>query len=110
MKRAGAIKGAKSEPISVQDIAAQTQALLNIKDSNKVLLTEVFTQHHFKFSKDVCLNCQLSCMQEDRERLVVRRFKFEDPRIEQIQDLEVDLFFEDLKFFMFNLSYLVIEL
>lgn len=28
-------------------------------------------------------------MQEDRERMVVRRFKFEEPRIEQIQDLEV---------------------
>ncbi|WJX27932.1 Protein MICROTUBULE ORGANIZATION 1 [Trifolium repens] len=27
-------------------------------------------------------------MQEDRERMVVRRFMFEDPRIEQIQDLE----------------------
>lgn len=49
-------------------------------------------------------------MQEDRERLVVRRFKFEDPRIEQIQDLEVDLFFRDLTFFMFNLIFLVIEL
>lgn len=28
-------------------------------------------------------------MQEDRERMVVRRFKFEEIRIEQIQDLEV---------------------
>ena len=28
-------------------------------------------------------------MQDERERLVVRRFKFEEPRIEQIQDLEV---------------------
>ena len=27
--------------------------------------------------------------QEDRERLVIRRFKFEEPRPEQIQDLEV---------------------
>ncbi|GAU31280.1 hypothetical protein TSUD_39600 [Trifolium subterraneum] len=69
--RVGVIKGAKSEPISVQDIAVQTQALLNINDSNK----------------------------EDRERLVVRRFKFEDPRIEQTQDLESDMrryFREDL--------------
>lgn len=31
-------------------------------------------------------------MQEERERLVVRRFKFEEPRPEQIQDLEVSLF------------------
>ncbi|WJX14083.1 Protein MICROTUBULE ORGANIZATION 1, variant 2 [Trifolium repens] len=69
--RVGVTKGAKSEPISVQDIAVQTQALLNINDSNK----------------------------EDRERLVVRRFKFEDPRIEQTQDLESDMrryFREDL--------------
>ncbi|KAK2999384.1 hypothetical protein RJ639_023164, partial [Escallonia herrerae] len=36
---------------------------------------------------------------EDRERMVVRRFKFEEPRLEQIQDLENDLmkyFREDL--------------
>lgn len=57
--------------MSVQDITIQSQALLNVKDSNK----------------------------DDRERLVVRRFKFEEPRIEQIQDLENDLakhFREDL--------------
>ncbi|XP_014628109.1 protein MOR1 isoform X3 [Glycine max] len=69
--RVVATKGTKSESISVQDIAVQSQALLNIKDSNK----------------------------EDRERMVVRRFKFEDPRIEQIQDLENDMmkyFREDL--------------
>ncbi|CAJ1976721.1 unnamed protein product [Sphenostylis stenocarpa] len=69
--RAVATKGTKSESISVQDIAVQSQALLNIKDSNK----------------------------EDRERMVVRRFKFEDPRAEQIQDLENDMmkyFREDL--------------
>ncbi|XP_020207196.1 protein MOR1-like [Cajanus cajan] len=69
--RAVATKGVKSELISVHDIAVQSQALLNIKDSNK----------------------------EDRERMVVRRFKFEDPRIEQIQDLENDMmkyFREDL--------------
>jgi len=33
-----ATKGTKSEPISVQDMVVQSQALLNIKDSNKVLL------------------------------------------------------------------------
>ncbi|KAK6267582.1 hypothetical protein QUC31_011742 [Theobroma cacao] len=57
--------------LSVQDIAVQSQALLNVKDSNK----------------------------EERERMVVRRFKFEEPRIEQIQDLENDMmkyFREDL--------------
>ncbi|KAJ8549599.1 hypothetical protein K7X08_033306 [Anisodus acutangulus] len=57
--------------MSVQDISIQSQALINVKDSNKV----------------------------DRERIVVRRFKFEEPRLEQIQDLETDLmkyFREDL--------------
>ncbi|XP_074272176.1 protein MOR1-like isoform X2 [Silene latifolia] len=46
--------------MSVHDISIQNQPLLNVKDSNK----------------------------EDRERMVVRRFKFEEPRLEQIQDLE----------------------
>ncbi|KAF1879003.1 hypothetical protein Lal_00047675 [Lupinus albus] len=69
--RAVITKGTRSDSITVQDIAVQSQALLNVKDSNK----------------------------EDRERMVVRRFKFEDPRIEQIQDLENDMmkyFREDL--------------
>ncbi|KAM7500819.1 hypothetical protein LguiA_025233 [Lonicera macranthoides] len=65
-------KGSRPESIlSVQDITLQTQALLNVKDSNK----------------------------DDRERMVVRRFKFEEPRLEQTQDLENDLmkyFREDL--------------
>ncbi|KAI5572012.1 hypothetical protein BDE02_11G133800 [Populus trichocarpa] len=57
-------KGSKPEPaMSIQDRAVQSQALLNVKDSNK----------------------------EDRERMVVRRFKFEEPRMEQIQDLEGDM-------------------
>ncbi|XP_049358329.1 protein MOR1 [Solanum verrucosum] len=57
--------------MSVQDISIQSQALINVKDSNK----------------------------GDRERIIVRRFKFEEPRLEQIQDLETDLmkyFREDL--------------
>ncbi|PKA51818.1 Protein MOR1 [Apostasia shenzhenica] len=56
---------------SVQDLALQSQALFNVKDSSK----------------------------EDRERLIVRRCKFEDPRPEQFQDLEYDMmkhFREDL--------------
>ncbi|XP_020695563.1 protein MOR1 isoform X2 [Dendrobium catenatum] len=56
---------------SAQDLALQSQALLNVKDSSK----------------------------EDRERMVIRRFKFEDPRPEQIQELECDImkhFREDL--------------
>lgn len=70
--RAVSTKGSKPEPItSVQDINIQSQALLNLKDSNK----------------------------DERERIVVRRFKFEELRLEQIQDLENDLmkyFREDL--------------
>ncbi|CAL9206410.1 unnamed protein product [Musa hybrid cultivar] len=65
-------RASKFEPfVSAQDLAVQSQALFNIKDSNK----------------------------EDRERLVVRRFKFEEPRVEQIQDMEYDFvkhFREDL--------------
>ncbi|KAM2730989.1 hypothetical protein EV1_002177 [Malus domestica] len=49
--------------MSVQDIAVQSQALINVKDSIK----------------------------DDRERLVAKKFKFEEPRIEQIQDLENDM-------------------
>ncbi|OMO86342.1 CLIP-associated protein [Corchorus capsularis] len=70
--RAIPAKGLRPETmLSVQDMAVQSQALLNVKDSNK----------------------------EERERMVVRRFKFEELRIEQIQDLENDMmkyFREDL--------------
>ncbi|KMT04298.1 hypothetical protein BVRB_8g183730 [Beta vulgaris subsp. vulgaris] len=70
--RAAPMRSSRAESImSVHDIAIQSQPLLNIKDSNK----------------------------EDRERMVVRRFKFEEPRLEQIQDLESGLmkyFREDL--------------
>nr|KAJ0225750.1 hypothetical protein LSAT_V11C100015550 [Lactuca sativa] len=65
-------KGSKPEPLtSVQDINIQSQTLLNVKDSNK----------------------------DERERIVVRMLKFEELRLEQIQDLENDLmkcFKEDL--------------
>ncbi|XP_022036003.1 protein MOR1 [Helianthus annuus] len=70
--RAVSAKGSKPEPImSVQDINIQSQALINVRDSNKA----------------------------ERERIVVRRSKFEELRVEQIQDLENDLmkyFREDL--------------
>ncbi|CAA0825263.1 Protein MOR1 [Striga hermonthica] len=70
--RAVPTKGSRQEiAMSVQDINIQSQALFNIKDSNK----------------------------DDRERMVVRRFKFEELRLEQIQDLENDVmryFREDL--------------
>ncbi|GER25405.1 microtubule organiziation 1 family protein [Striga asiatica] len=70
--RAVPTKGSRQETaMSVQDINIQSQALFNIKDSNK----------------------------DDRERMVVRRFKFEELRLEQVQDLENDVmryFREDL--------------
>ncbi|KAI4304346.1 hypothetical protein MLD38_039873 [Melastoma candidum] len=65
-------KGSRMElGISIEDIAVQSQALISIKDSNK----------------------------EERERIIVRKFKFEELRAEQIQDLENDMmryFREDL--------------
>ncbi|VFQ78444.1 unnamed protein product [Cuscuta campestris] len=62
------VKSSRQESLmSVQDISLQSQALINIKDSNK----------------------------DERERTVIRKFKFEEPRLEQIQDLETDL----MKFF-----------
>ncbi|XP_072993641.1 protein MOR1-like isoform X1 [Typha latifolia] len=48
--------------VSVQDLAVQSQDLFNIKDSNK----------------------------DERQRLVPRKFKFEELRPEQIQELESD--------------------
>ncbi|RYR08904.1 hypothetical protein Ahy_B05g076776 [Arachis hypogaea] len=46
MTRAVSTKSARSEPISVQDIALQSQALLNVKDSNKELLSSVYHNLH----------------------------------------------------------------
>ncbi|KAH7654180.1 cytoskeleton-associated protein 5 [Dioscorea alata] len=70
--RGAPVRASKSDSVfSVQDLAVQSQALFNVKDSNK----------------------------EDRERLVIRRLKFEEVRPEQVQDLEADLmkyFREDL--------------
>ncbi|PWZ31965.1 Protein MOR1 [Zea mays] len=59
--------------VSTQD-SSQSQALFNIKDSNKV-------------------SSSLPIDQEERERRVlVRKFKFEEPRREQIDELKIDLF------------------
>lgn len=67
------MKGSRPESIaSVNDIAVHSQVLLSIKDSNK----------------------------EDRERMVVRKVKFEELRLEQIQDLENDM----VKYFREDLS------
>ncbi|CAH8374190.1 unnamed protein product [Eruca vesicaria subsp. sativa] len=71
--RAIPTKGSRPDQItSAHDIAVQSQSLLNTKDSNK----------------------------DDRERLVVRRIKFEELRPEQIQDLEIDM----MKFFREDLQ------
>ncbi|XP_057538805.1 protein MOR1-like isoform X2 [Amaranthus tricolor] len=71
--RSAPMKNSRTELItSVYDINIQSQPLLNIKDSNK----------------------------EDRERIVVRRYKFEEPRLEQIQDLESGI----MRFFRDDLS------
>ncbi|KAI3709297.1 hypothetical protein L2E82_39057 [Cichorium intybus] len=59
--RAASSKDSKPEP--VQDVNIQSQALLNVKDSNK----------------------------DERERILVYRFKFEELQLEQIHDLENDL-------------------
>ncbi|EPS68083.1 hypothetical protein M569_06690, partial [Genlisea aurea] len=65
-------KGLRQESISSSlDINIQSQALINVKESNK----------------------------DERERMVIRRVKFEEMRLEQIQDLENDVmkhFREDL--------------
>ncbi|CAO2823819.1 unnamed protein product [Amaranthus hypochondriacus] len=71
--RSAPMRNSRAESImSVNDIAIQSQPLLNVKDSNK----------------------------EDRERIVVRRFKFEEIRLEQIQDLESGI----IRFFRDDLS------
>ncbi|KFK36460.1 hypothetical protein AALP_AA4G127500 [Arabis alpina] len=72
-RRALPAKGSRPDQItSVHDIAIQSQSLLNTKDSNK----------------------------DERERVVVRRIKFEELRPEQIQDLEIDM----MKFFREDLQ------
>ncbi|KAL8152166.1 hypothetical protein V2J09_009926 [Rumex salicifolius] len=71
--RAAPVRSSRAESImSVHDISIQSQPLLNVKDSNK----------------------------EERERMVVRRYKFEEPRAEQILELETGL----MKFFREDLS------
>ncbi|XP_062079637.1 protein MOR1-like [Humulus lupulus] len=100
LKRTVGTKALRSESImSVQDIAVQLQALLNVKDSNKVQLKQAIFQCLLLLNILTSNHLDFTYLLEDRERLVVRRFKFEDPRIEQIQDLENDLmkyFREDL--------------
>lgn len=81
-------KGARPETImSVEDINMHSQALLNIRDSNKVYIDAGYNSRRLD---SLCLlSFGIINVQDERERLVVRRFKFEEPRLEQIQDLEV---------------------
>ncbi|KAI5081631.1 hypothetical protein GOP47_0001374 [Adiantum capillus-veneris] len=63
--------------VAAQDAAVQGQALFNLKDSNK----------------------------EERERSISRKLKFEEPRLEQVQEIESDLvkyFREDLHWRMLS--------
>ncbi|KAG6392937.1 hypothetical protein SASPL_147166 [Salvia splendens] len=67
-------KGSRQESImSVQDINIQSHVLISLKDSKKVGADLFF--------------------RAIRERIIVRRFKFEELRIEEIQDLEVSNLF-----------------
>lgn len=71
--------------VSTQD-PANSQALFNIKDSNKV--------RKHKALRYLCImhmsHTSLPIVQEERERRVlVRKFKFEEPRREQIDELKV---------------------
>lgn len=77
VSRATAVKGnaikvsKQAAAVAAQDAAVQGQALFNLKDSNK----------------------------EEREKYLSRKVKFEEPRLEQIQEIEADLmkyFREDL--------------
>ena len=71
--------------VSTQD-PAQSQALFNIKDSNKVSNHQAL-QHPCIMHRS---NISLPIDQEERERRVlVRKFKFEEPRREQIDELKV---------------------
>ena len=73
--------------ISSQD-SLQSQALFNIKDSNKVGQHQVL-QLAKLYIEFLYLYLYL-IVQEDRERRVlVRKFKFEEPRREQIDELKV---------------------
>jgi cytoskeleton-associated protein 5 len=71
--------------VSTQD-PAQSQALFNIKDSNKVSNHQAL-QHLCIMNRS---HTSLLIDQEERERRVlVRKFKFEEPRREQIDELKV---------------------
>ncbi|KAG6430611.1 hypothetical protein SASPL_108683 [Salvia splendens] len=68
----------------VQDINIQSHVLISLKDSNKCLYLVLEI-------KEIINLVLLS--QDDRERIIVRRFKFEELRIEEIQYLEVSNLF-----------------
>ncbi|KAL7592405.1 protein MOR1 [Lactuca sativa] len=64
-QREAPAKGLRPKALmSVQNVNIQSQALLNVKDSNK----------------------------DERQRIVYCRFKFEELQLEQIKDLEVAIY------------------
>ncbi|KAL0922592.1 hypothetical protein M5K25_006587 [Dendrobium thyrsiflorum] len=78
-----------------------------VGDSAKIVSTALTTKISSKIAKPGpngpadrgSKNANKTVPMEDRERMVIRRFKFEDPRPEQIQELECDImkhFREDL--------------
>ena len=79
--------------VSTQD-HVQSQSLFNIKDSNKVsnhrAMRHLLVVHFKKNTSGCALASYKSAFQEERERRVlVRKFKFEEPRREQIDELKV---------------------
>lgn len=110
MQRNVPTRASKVDPFaSAQDLAVQSQPLFNVKDSNKVCFCSgnnllIFLSYFLKE-----LFYDFAYMQEERERLIIRRFKFEEPRPEQIQELEVCILNDlILKFLFWNLSYLIL--
>lgn len=80
---------ASSAVISVQDLTYQSQPLFNIKDSNKVACQSIFHIMYTPLHSACSYLIFYFQIQDERERYVARKFKYEDPRPEQIQDLEV---------------------
>lgn len=95
---------ASSAVISVQDLTYQSQPLFNIKDSNKVAHQKYLSYNACTWLlslRGLVLNFFFcSQIQDERERYVARKFKYEDPRPEQIQDLEVCIIFIDVFIFL----------
>ena len=96
--------------VSTQD-HVQSQSLFNIKDSNKVsnhrAMRHLLVVHFKKNTSGCALASYKSAFQEERERRVlVRKFKFEEPRREQIDELKVCIVFKGTAQTLLHLSLL----